>query len=211
MKPALPRFSLTPVVELPLQAKADFWWPLPPWPARIALSARCSDDEVGLVLLQLAQYNADAPENLLLPVQLSDTEDDLIVPGGLLVRSGPREIWPSCCCGLEHWPEWESLLAGGKSPWLGHAPSPWVERSGDAYTLWPDGDLQQGLRDGEPIVFDGEELAAQLGEVRTALDGFVVRIAEVAAKHGPWSTALAQRFARAFVPLRQPCGGVAAP
>ena len=191
--------QLFPVVEAPFQRR-DFWWPLPvPWPSYphfIELSGDCSTEGVELVLCQFAAYNGN--ENTLTPEQLLDHDDKFLLPGGLLARSGVLEIAPSCCCGLESWPEWRRVV-DGESPWMGHDPGPWVEKVDDIFHLWPDGDAQGRQRIGEAIAFDATTLAAQLDRVTVSLQGFRRRLSEVIAAHLPdKADALAALFDREF-------------
>jgi hypothetical protein len=194
--------TLIPVVDVPFE-RSEFWWPLPAslpvWPARIELSGQASEMDVALVAYQFAAYNARGSGAVLTPAELLAFDDRLMLPGGLLVRSGEREIAPSCCCGLESWPEWRHV-ADGHSPWMGHDPTAGVERIGDRWRLWPDFDTKLGTGSGEPIDFDLETLAAQLVRVEADLRAFTARFAEVVEAHVPaCGAALAERFRSAFV------------
>ncbi|WP_299415161.1 hypothetical protein [Acaryochloris sp. IP29b_bin.148] len=65
--------------------------------------------------------------------------ESLVLPGGIQIVSEEKVIPPSCCCGLETWREWIDFLQTDHSPWLGHDPSPWVERQGNSIRIWSDG------------------------------------------------------------------------
>ncbi len=138
-----------------------------------------SDDEVGLALWTWASYGqtsiaaepADAAAAIILRA-------DFIAPGGLAaIGEGTARIFPSCCCGIEEWREWQLLLEGGASPWLGHSPSPWVECVGAAYRVWSDGGM--GEEPAGPLVhvdFSREELRAALEAAESDVRGFLRRV-----------------------------------
>ncbi len=123
-----------------------------PWPVAdakpfswIRLWGDMTELEVGLVVVQLAAYNqiaiANEPHWILSQILNAET---LVLPGGIEVVSHQGEnIPPSCCCGLEGWREWETFLETGDSPWLGHDPSPWLERRDNSVRIWSDGGLEQ--------------------------------------------------------------------
>jgi len=90
-----------------------------------------------------------------------------ILSGGLMARKGDFLIEPSCCCGLEGWREWYSLLDGTGSPWLGHDPSPWVEAKDGKLVLHTNEDEQA-----ETLTVPADELAAALDQARADLEAF---------------------------------------
>jgi hypothetical protein len=193
---------LIPVVEAPFEPR-EFWStglaPQRRETTWIELSGACPTADVERVLFQLAAYNSKRSGEVLSPVELLRSRDRLVLPGGLLARAPPvPDIAPSCCCGLESWPEWRRI-EDGHSPWLGHDPAPGVEPYADGYRLWPDGDLQGRTPIGEAITFDAAELAQQLQQVESALRAFTLRLAEVASAHVPeHAAALGALFANAF-------------
>lgn len=196
--------SLIPVVDAPFE-RSEFWWRLPPslpaWPTRIELSGQTSERDVALVAYQLAACNARGNGVVLTPAELLALDDRLVLPGGLLLRSGEREIVPSCCCGLENWPEWRHV-ADGHSPWMGHDPAPGVERVGNRWRVWPDFDTNLGVGSGEPIDVDLDTLAAELDRVTAALHAFTARLAEIVEARVPtYGVAVAERFRSAFVEI----------
>ncbi len=111
--------------------------------SRIRLSAKITYPEIGLVFAQLAKCNKIKLENdkqTILKQILAD--DCLVLPGGIQVVQKRDIISPGCCCGLETWREWMYFLKTGQSPWLGHDPSPWLERRGDIIRIWSDGGIE---------------------------------------------------------------------
>lgn len=192
-------FVLRPVVASPPEPSA-FWCPLPPkpWPDFIELSGSSTDGEVALVLLQLATYNRGRQLVPLQPAELVSAES-LVLPGGLQATNGTQVISPSCCCGLEGWPEWRYALEDGTSPWMGHDPFPWLEQQEGQFQLWPD-EITPERPPGTPIRFTQAELEAQLSGVPGMLGGFLARVREVLLACAPADAeVLAARFDRTFV------------
>jgi hypothetical protein len=191
---------LKPVVEAPRES-LPFWCPLPamPWPSYVELVENSTEEEVGLVLLQLATYNRREQGPLLSATDLARAES-LVLPGGLAVSKEGRTVVPSCCCGLEDWPEWHMAVSDGSSPWMGHDPSPWLQVQGDNFYLWPDEALPQEERDLHAIAFTKAELQEQLSVVSRELAGFAARLREVLERHSPsHAHEVAAAFARTFV------------
>lgn len=187
-------FCLVPVVEVTSIAQA-FWCPLPaaPWPTHVQLSGASSDDDVALVLLQLAVCNRAASAD-----ELARSES-FILPGGLAVRDGDREILPSCCSGLEQWVEWRLALTHDVSPWMGHDPTPGIAFDEDGGHVWPDGEGSPSDRQRLAIAFRRKELAKQLVEVQRQLEAFAWRIEAVMLRHLPdQAQGLAEAFRRNF-------------
>lgn len=102
----------------------------------IRLHGEMTYPEIGLALAQLAKYNQIklAGDRLTVLKQVVEAES-LVLPGGIQVIDAQKTISPSCCCGLETWREWLDFLKTGKSPWLGHDPSPFVENWGDVIRI----------------------------------------------------------------------------
>lgn len=161
--------------------------PLCPWPiadckpfSLIRLSGKMTDRQVGLVFAQLVNYNNLESEgdtnNLLHQVIQAET---LVLPGGLQVRSDDKVINPSCCCGLETWRDWLRFLKTGRSPWLGHDPSPWVEKAGGLIHAWSDKKAKSFHIDFQPSKFD-----AELSKVQQDLSEFLARIESWAGRVG---------------------------
>jgi hypothetical protein len=128
--------------------------------------------------------------------------ETIVAPGGIAAREevGGREITPGCCAGLEDWAQWLAFERTGESPWMGHAPDPWLERVGDTVRLWSHGDLKEGDY-GDPFSIDIPlaEFRQRLGGVALDLRGFVRALREWAARHAPLhADALAARFERDF-------------
>lgn len=174
---------------------ADFrCWPvagLAPY-GFLALSARMTPLKVGSALAALSETNAaacgveraglDAEERIRL---LLDTEK-LIASGGLRVRCTETGITvnPGCCCGLEDWREWADLPNGG-TPWLGHSPSPRIERADRVLRLWPDGGDSPMTPAGPAVEIGMESLPGILRSVQQALREFVGSAERWADRHVP--------------------------
>lgn len=120
-------------------------WQIPEYTpfSMIRLFGEITSPEVGIVFAQLAEYNqielANDKQSVL--EQILEAES-LVLPGGIKVISKDKSISPSCCCGLETWREWIMFLETGQSPWLGHDPSPWLERQGDLIRIWSDDSIE---------------------------------------------------------------------
>jgi hypothetical protein len=150
-----------------------------PWPIAdsksfsfIRLSGKMTDREVGLVFAQLVNYNnlesGGDTNSLLHRVIQAET---LVLPGGLQVRSTDKVINPSCCCGLEMWRDWLKFLKTGRSPWLGHDPSPYVEKVGGLIRIWSDEKAKAFHID-----FEQSKFEAELSKVQQDLSEFLTRI-----------------------------------
>ena len=173
---ALP--ELHPVVEAP-------WFEgVPPWPWSIAdckpfsfirLSGDMTELEVGSVMAQLVGEESEPTIAGLVAAEIE--REALSLRGGIQVSGRGQEINPSCCCGLEEWREWLACLTSGKSPWMGHDPTPWIEWAGDIVRVWSDGgyDLAPAL-DAFAIELRRERLVAELGRVEQELQAFLLRV-----------------------------------
>jgi hypothetical protein len=151
-----------------------------------------------LVLLQLATYNRKGNGAPLSPSELAAAQS-LVLPGGLKASVGARSILPSCCCGLEDWTEWRLAATHGTSPWMGHDPSPWLEKQQDFFYLWPD-EAPLERRQELAIQFTKHELHEQLGIVSDMLLGFLARLREALATFAPAEAdSLVAMFDRTFV------------
>jgi len=207
--------TLEVVVEV-AEPRGETPWPVAPVPpeGRLRLWAGTPDDAIGLVVFHLAHYNSLPSEERAGEGEPAEVlralagAEALIVPGGLLLTTDAgRVVAPGCCCGLEGWREWASLLVDGKSPWLGHDPSPWAERVEGGVRVWPDGGLGTVDRATlEPIDLPEGEFAAALGRAHADLRAFLARLGEWAAAIAPdEAVGLVDRFDRAFS-VRAPLG-----
>ena len=203
-----PVFHAVVAVSAPSQS----WVTTPPlpWPPFVRLSSESSDTDVALVVHVLATYNAskEAGASVLSPEALV-RQECLVLPGGLAVLDGDMAIYPSCCAGLEEWPEWASLLSGSGSPFLGHDPAPLILPSPDGFLVWSDGGMDPEIpASAFHIAISRQQLSASIAQVRTDLLGFLLRLRAWSAHAVPSHAApLVSAFANAFhIPL--PGGGV---
>jgi hypothetical protein len=184
--PHAPYPELCPVVETPWYEGQPPWlWPVA---ARelfsfMPLSGDMSNEDVGLFFGQLVNYNNIEGDDIEALQRCLLDAADIVLPGGVLIRCGDREIDPACCCGLEDWREWEQFLRGGVSPWLGHDPFPWVERAGDVVRVWSDGGDEPAPQ-AFAIEFEHARFAAELRRVETVLQAFAERVGRWAADIG---------------------------
>jgi hypothetical protein len=181
---AVAPLSLTVVVERP-EPWLRLWWATDadadaPW---IRLDHAASDDDIVRVLGVLAACNdADGPTPEASIARLR-ARDVLLLPGGLAAAIGDETIAPSCCCGLEQWRDWEDLLRGGESLWLGHDPTPTLERHGDRFVLWAD--VPDVHRPPLALHFDTTALATALACVEQDLRDFCTRMSEALSDRMP--------------------------
>src|SRR5579859_4713922 len=158
-----PSPHLHALIESPLEAPA-FLGPLcpRPWPRFIRLCGETSDDDVGLVVAQLGVYGHGGAARTDFGALIGGFPR--VAPGGLAAIDERQQIEPSCCSGLEGWREWHQLLTTpDQSPWMGHDPAPWIERSGTDFLVWPDGGLSDAVGPSaaamQPIRFTREQIA----------------------------------------------------
>ena len=168
------------VVEVAIREECV--WSAPPerpWPEFVRLWHATSGAHVSLVVGTLSSYGAEAKSSEQLVEEFPD-----VLPGGLAVVTSDVEIMPSCCCGLEHWREWEQVLATGQSPWTGHDPAPLVERTRDGVLVWSDGGM--GPKPSErPIAFTTEEFSKALRDATNDLHEFLHPLQQWLEVHTP--------------------------
>jgi hypothetical protein len=141
----------------------------------IRLSAEMAEAEIGAFFAQLVSYNqidrSGSRDRIFQEILMSD---GLALAGGIQAISGDQTISPSCCCGLEGWRDWQNFVRTGHTPWLGHDPSPWIERVGDRVRIWSDGGLEESIEDAFKIEVAGGEFEQALRVVEQDLLGFRV-------------------------------------
>jgi hypothetical protein len=98
--------------------------------------------------------------------------ESLVLAGGIQAIFKEKIISPSCCCGLEGWREWQDFLQTGETPWLGHDPSPWIDRVGDMIRIWSDGGLGDSIENTFKIEVTCTEFDRALEIVERDLLGF---------------------------------------
>lgn len=194
---------LYPVLEIS-GAPVPFWLPLVdgPAPQFVELGANTPHGEVLLALSLLSTYGHDER-----PASAAELADDFptIAPGGLAASDGATTVHPSCCCGLEGWREWSTLLQGGASPWLGHDPSPWVERVGGEFVVWAEGGLGEAAVETGCVRFTRSELERGLADAASALEAFAGRLTAVLVDHRvAEAKRIGDAFREAFVVGRRP-------
>jgi len=180
--------ELHPVVEAP-------WFEgVPPWPWPIAdckpfsfirLSGDMTDLEVGSVMAQFVGCNDAESEPTVAGLLTAEIEREAVsLSSGIQVSGSGREINPSCCSGLEEWREWFECLTSGRSPWMGHDPTPWIERAGNIVRVWSDGGYNLTPKaDAFAIEFERDRFVAELKRVEQELRAFLLRV-------GAWAEAV---------------------
>ena len=156
------------VVEVNINADLA-WVPLPPrpWPTHVHLRRAANDRDVALFFGTLCSSTRSATS-----VRDLLTNFPQVLSGGVAVVAHQREVLPSCCCGLEHWREWQKVLPTGESPWTGHDPAPLVERTTDAVLVWSDGGMG-GKPNEDPVVFTHQDFERALHQASDELFGFL--------------------------------------
>ena len=176
---------IEPVIET-YDAKGFGVWPVSADldPECLVLSGELASVDVGTVMAVIAVYNHNrmassgehheppSPAELIRRITQADS---LVAPGGLRVRDTLTglTVSPSCCCGLEGWQEW-NLIAPGRSPWLGHTPTPWVEHLGQKIRVWPDGGDEAVPPAGtSPVEFPVSDLPGLIASAHKQLQDFL--------------------------------------
>jgi hypothetical protein len=158
------------VVQVEVDEDCD-WIPRPkkPWPTYVRLWRETEPDAVALVVGTLATWGREKTE---WSVEALDRDFPCAVPGGFAAVDQEKLIAPGCCCGLETWKDWLSVLSSTHSPWMGHDPSPFVEVLADRVSVWADGGLGGKSRGGSPIVFSWREFESAVRQAATDLSEF---------------------------------------
>lgn len=207
--------TIRPTLETRAQEDFDLWpaAPLRPF-SDLRLHGGLTPAEIGAALAGLAEANwaeleaeaeaeaeadeADAagdPVGAFLHGLL--TTDALYVPGGLWITdmATGTVVKSGCCCGIEEWRDWYSLLDGTNGIWLGHDPEPLAELRGETVWLKADDERPQSPE----LEFPASVLRAGLAEVERDLRAFHASAVAFAAEHLPaHAPALTAVLARAF-------------
>jgi hypothetical protein len=162
------------------------WVELPskPWPHFVRLSGSASDAEVALIVAVASSYGRSDEGTAASPDALFEQFPHAL-PGGIAVVASERSIFPSCCCGLESWPEWRKVLQTGAAPWMGHDPSPLVEVAGEQVHVWSDGAMSEKPGGERPVVFSRDVFAAALERAMRDLDEFLPLLRRWLGVHAP--------------------------
>jgi hypothetical protein len=188
------------VVEVAIR-RDRMWVPLPPepWPNFVRLSRSTSLDDVALVMGVISSYGRKGDGAASSMAELL-ADFPCILPGGLAVGSGARQVLPSCCSGLEHWSEWKRVVPEGLSPWTGHDPAPLVEVADDEVRIWSDGAMGEKPTDEVPIVFTLQDFENALVNVEDDLEEFLEPLGTWLGTHASSeANAFVERFRAAFM------------
>ena len=189
--------ELIPVVEA---SHGEFRWApaTDAYPYWIELNAKTSDADVARLVATLADYSDIATSGALPEViEALEAADELILPGGLMVRDAGVEIAPSCC-GLEDWREWHRVKPGGGTSRLGHDPAPLVECLSDGVVIRAESGLDKRAESGASATVTYQELGSALGQAGEKLAGFCGRLEAWLKQQGLTDTHFAELFASAF-------------
>ena len=105
----------------------------------VVLDGDSSENDVELFLIELLGYNnINIEQEIKLVMKEVLSEDEIVIAGGILFVGENRNIFPSCCCGLESWNEVLDAAIGKSSPWLGHDPYPCFEYVVNNIRIWSD-------------------------------------------------------------------------
>ncbi|HVZ70743.1 MAG TPA: hypothetical protein VHJ20_00075 [Polyangia bacterium] len=173
------------MVEVAIREEGG-WVDLPPkpWPNFVRLSGSASDSDIALLLAVASSYGRGEELTAATPNALFEKFPH-VLPGGIAVVASDRSIFPSCCCGLETWPEWTKVVKTGASPWMGHDPSPLVEVVEDGVRVWTDGAMGDKPAGEQPVVFSRAAFAAALDRAIEDLEGFVPLLRRWLGLHAP--------------------------
>lgn len=196
--------SLTPVVKAPSGAAPYPWAASDAARHWIPLNDTASDAEVALVVAVLAAENSGEypipAMSIAEAVGFLAAAEGLVVDGGLLVRRNAFTIEPGCCGDLADWRGWVDLAPGALTPWMGHAPAPWVATEETGAVIYADGGAELGnVPDPEHVRVSYLEIETALNRARTDLEGFQIRLEDWLSRHAPENTGLAAHFRDAFV------------
>jgi hypothetical protein len=182
---------MQPVLEVWPSPGFDLWPTHRPESARwLPLSGELTPADVGTAMMRIADYNDTDPDDAARPDDALDsflhgllTVDRPIVAGGLRVvdESIGTTFIPGCCAGLEDWRDWHQVIDGGAVDFLGHDPSPTVERFGGEVRLTVDTDQS----DSPVIELPVSELSRLLAGVERDLTDFYALVVRWAPEHLP--------------------------
>lgn len=193
--------SLKPAVAMPFRELPFRWARIDPSREWLVLSGASSDADVALLVGIVAQEN-DVPgiASIADAVDLLGVAEPFTVAGGLLIRRGDFVVQPGCCGMLDDWRGWDGLEPGALTPWMGHAPAPWVDTTADGAVIHADGGAEMGnVPDDQHVRVTYAEIAAALAKVRADLEAFQIRLEAWLSRGAPANKTLAPHFWDAFV------------
>jgi hypothetical protein len=196
---SMPEIHAVVEVGIPTYLEWDLL-PAKPWPDYVRLCGSTSSSDVALVLAVLSYYGRSVETGEGWGQSLVDNFPR-ILPGGLAVVSTESRVMPSCCCGLETWPDWRNVIAIGQSPWMGHDPAPLIEVAGTEILVWSDGGMGEKPIAESPIAFPREEFELALQRAADDLCEFRKPLRQWLGAHAPLALvdALVAKFESAFV------------
>jgi hypothetical protein len=175
--------------------------PADPWPHFVRLWGSSTVSEVELFLVVASTYGraSGSPASSIAEV-LAEFPD--VLPGGIGAILDGQSVMPSCCCGLESWPEWQEVLITGQSPWTGHDPAPLVEVDDFAVRVWSDGGMGEKPSDEAPITFTRSAFELAVAEAAHDLREFLKPLDAWFKVHAPHaSQEFAAKFAARFIDI----------
>jgi hypothetical protein len=194
------RPELHAVVEIGARP-GQLWFEPPgePWPRFVRLWGSTPAEDVALFLVVASSYGRAGHESAK-SIDNVVSNFPAVLPGGIGVVLDDRIIMPSCCCGLEHWPEWRQVLTTGQSPWTGHDPAPLVELRDDIVQIWSDGGMGEKPSHETPITFGRSAFALAVESVAQDLHDFLHPLRVWLDRHAPHASAVfVSKFAARFV------------
>jgi hypothetical protein len=192
--------ELHAVVEVAIREEG-LWVELPakPWPHFARLCGSTSDSEIALVVA-VASSHGRADQSSATSASALFDQFPQVLPGGIAVVTSERSVFPTCCCGLETWPEWAKIVETGTGPWMGHDPSPFVEIVDDEVLVWSDGGMGGKPLGEHPIVFSRSDFVHALERTIKDLDDFVPLLRRWLGLHAPdRAKGLTARFKSRFI------------
>ncbi|GBF75537.1 hypothetical protein PA598K_03954 [Paenibacillus sp. 598K] len=140
----------------------------------LCLSSEASSQDVELFLTHLLGYmNISVDHSMEHSLQELFEQEHVAISGGVAFFEDEQTyILPSCCCGLEDYPEIVATIGNKQSPWLGHDPSPELTYTNHQVYVWPD-EPTGSESQSNCIAFSYEELQESLATTSQEIIGFI--------------------------------------